>query len=422
MTPGSATEATVDRTRATGREFVALVTCMMATGAIGIDLMLPAFADMRTEFGMTPDSTHVGWIITAYFLGMAVGPWLYGPISDRHGRRMPLLAGLGVYVLAAAMAALAPSFGWIIVSRFVWGLGAAAPRVLSLAMLRDRYHGAGMARLMSMIMAVFLLVPILAPGLGAGLNAIAPWRIVFWAPAALAAALAVWVFKRLPETLTVEQQRPFNRASLTEAIRTVLHNRQTMCFALAITFLFAVMTSYLAGSELIVREVYGYGAYYPLFFGVVGIVLALSSLNNARLVGKVGVTVLVRRMAVVGVVLASMLTVVAFTGAGRPNFWLFSSALALTVPLAQGLVPNANTAAMMPMRHVAGTASAVIGTISTAGGALLGGLVTSTFDGTVRPFAIGILLLISASTLLVLFGATSRGPSTGDVAIEPPLL
>ena len=187
---------------ASGREFIALVTALMATGAMAIDLMLPTFPDIRKEFGMAADSAQVGWIVTAFFLGLAVGPWLYGPASDRYGRRPLLFAGMILYIVSALAASVAPSFGWIVAARFVWGLGAAAPRSLSLAMIRDRYDGNAMARLMSMIMAVFLLVPIIAPSVGAALNAIAPWRIVFWVPAALAVVLMLWA-RRLPETLSV---------------------------------------------------------------------------------------------------------------------------------------------------------------------------------------------------------------------------
>jgi DHA1 family bicyclomycin/chloramphenicol resistance-like MFS transporter len=235
--------------------------------------------------------------------------------------------------------------------------------------------------------------------------------VVFWLPALIAAALTVWAYRRLPETLTPERRRPFTRAALLEGAKAVVSNRQTMCFTLAITFLFGVMTSYLGSSELIVDDVYGYGEYFPAFFAAVGILLAVSALNNARLVGRIGLTVLVRRMAVIGVGLATLLTIVAFTNGGRPNFWLFTAALAITVPLAQGLVPNANTAAMMPMAHVAGTASAIIATITTAGGALLGGLVGGAFDGTVRPFAVGVLVFISISAALILFGATTSDQS-----------
>jgi DHA1 family bicyclomycin/chloramphenicol resistance-like MFS transporter len=398
------------------REFIALVISLMAMGALAIDLMLPAFPDMRVEFGMAADSSQVSWIVTAFFLGMAIGPWFWGPASDRFGRRAPLFIGMGVYVASAIVATLAPSFGWVIAARILWGIGAAAPRSLAVAMIRDRYEGDAMARLMSLIMAVFLLVPIVAPTVGAGLNAIAPWRVVFWAPAVIAAGVSVWAFKRLPETLAVERRRPFNRRAVTEAAKVVVTNRQTMCFTLAITCLFAVMTGYLASSELIIEDVYGYGHWFPLFFGAVAILLAVSSLNNARLVSRMGITLLVRRMAVIGVAMAALLTVVSFMNDGKPNFWLFSVVLALTVPLAQGTVPNANTAAMLPVPHVAGTASAIIATITIAGGAVLGGAVASAFDGTVRPFAVGTLIFMSLSAVLILFGATTRAEAVAETA------
>jgi DHA1 family bicyclomycin/chloramphenicol resistance-like MFS transporter len=406
----------VDRPTAGRREFIALVTSLMAMSALAIDLMLSTFPDIRAEFGMAPDSTQVGWMVTAFFLGLAAGPWLYGPISDRFGRRRPLFVGMGLYIAAAAMASIAPSFGWMIAARVLWGLGAAAPRSLAVAVIRDRYEGEGMARLMSMIMAVFLLVPIIAPGVGAGLNAIAPWRIVFWVPGLTALAVTTWAFLRLPETLHPERRRPFTRSALTAAGRAVLTNRQTMCFTLAMMFLFGVMTSYLASSELIVDDVYDYKQYFPLFFGAVGVLLALSSLNNARLVGRLGVTALVRRMSVIGVGLAAGLTAVSFINGGHPNFWLFTLVVGITVALAQGLMPTANTAAMMPLPHVAGTASAIIATITTAGGSLLGNLISGMFDGTVRPFALGSLVFITISAVLILFGATTRsGAPTADV-------
>jgi MFS transporter, DHA1 family, multidrug resistance protein len=405
------------------REFIAIVTSMMAMGALGIDLMLPTFPDMRAEFGMAADSSDVVWVITAFFLGMAVGPWLYGPISDRFGRRRPLFAGIVLYIAAAVVAAIAPSFGWIVASRFVWGLGAAAPRSLSLAMIRDRFDGNVMARLMSMIMAVFLLVPIVAPSFGSALNAIAPWRIVFWVPAIAASALLVWAIRRLPETLTPERQRPFTRAALIDAGKAVVTNRQTVCFTLAITFLFGLMTGYLASSELILDDVYGYGAWFPLFFGCVAVLLAASALNNARLVGRLGITRLIRRTSFVLLAATTLFLTVALVSDGEPPFWLFAITIALLMPVAQGMIPNCNTAAMMPVPHVAGTAAAIIGTVTTAGGSLLGSAVSSAFDGTIRPFAIGVSIYIAIAMALILFGATSRGPANDEtVHAELPLL
>ncbi|MSO60280.1 MAG: Bcr/CflA family efflux MFS transporter [Ilumatobacteraceae bacterium] len=406
MTDSSTPQGARVKGVASGREFIAIVTALMASGALAIDLMLPAFPDMRQEFGMSSDSTQVGWIVTAFFLGMAVGPWLYGPASDRYGRRGLLLGGMALYIASALIACVAPSWQWIIVSRFVWGLGAAAPRTLSMAMIRDRYEGNAMARLMSNIMAVFLLVPILAPGIGAGLIAIAPWRIVFWFPALLASFLMIWA-TRLPETLAVERRRALTRLAFTQALKEVVGHRQTVCFALAITFLFGVMASYLASSEVILSDVYGYSSWFPLFFGSVAVILALNSLNNARLVHKIGITQLVRRMVIVAMCTSFVFLLISRLNHGHPNFWLYAISLACVIPVAQGLVPVCNTAALIPLPHVAGTASAIISTVTTAGGALLGNIGSSSFNGTIQPLAIALTVYIFIAAILILIGATS---------------
>jgi len=403
-------QGTPVRKVATGREFIILLTCLMASAALSIDLMLPAFPEMRQEFGMSPDSTEVSWIVTSYFLGLAVGPWLYGPASDRYGRRAPLFAGLTLFIVGALLASVAPSWGWVISARFIWGLGTAAPRALSTAMIRDRYEGTAMAQLMSRMVAVFLLVPILAPSVGAGLIKIAPWRIVFWVPAGVALILMVWS-RRLPETLALDKRRPFTWKAVGQAGREVVTHRATLSFIVAMTFLFAVMTTYLSGSEVIVEDVYGYGSWFPMIFGTLAVLLAINSLNNARIVQRMGINKLVRQSALVGVGTSLLLVIVSLTNNGKPNFWLFFIALALVVPIAQGLVPNCNTAAMMPVPHIAGTASSIIATVSTAGAALLGNLATSQFDGTVRPLALIIFTFISIGAIAIFIGTKATAPS-----------
>jgi len=394
---------------------VLLVTALMAMTALGIDLMLPAFPKIRHEFHMSADSTRVAWIVTAYFLGMAIGPWLYGPASDRFGRRRPLYAGLVLYAGAATLAAVAPSWPLVVVARVLWGIGASGPRSLAVAMIRDRHEGDEMARLMSLIMAVFLLVPIVAPGLGALLSSVFPWRAVFWFPAIVAVLLMVWA-RRLPETLALDKRRPFTWRAVGAAAREVVSNRQTMALTISMTFLFGVMTIYLSGTEVIFSSVYGYSAWFPLFFGLVGVLLALNSLNNARLIGRFGATTLVRVAAVLGVVMAGVLTVVATLGSGRPNFWLFAVVLALLIPICQGLTPPSNTIAMTPLPHVAGTASALIATFTAAGGALLGNLGTSAIHESVSPFAIFMLVYFAGAMVLTLWGTARPVRSIAEPA------
>ena len=389
------------------KEFIAIVTSFMALGALAIDIMIPAFPDMRREFGMSPDSTDVGWIITAFFLGVAVGPWLYGPASDRYGRKKPLAVGTVIYIASALLACIAPTWGWVKFSRFVWGLGAGAPRAIATAMIRDRYEGDAMARLMSTLMAVFLLVPIIAPSFGAGLIAILPWRSVFVCPAILTALLLIWS-RRLPETLAPERRRPFTWSSVGSAAREVVTHRQTISFTLAVMFLFSVMTAYLAGSEVIVEDVYGLGPWFPLIFGCIAFVFSMNSLNNARMVRTYGTIPLIRRLVVLATTSAAFFLGVAWFTDGAPPFWLYMTAIVLVVPIAQGLNPLCNTAAMMPVAHIAGTASSVMATVTTAGGALLGGLASDRFDGTVRPLATWLFGFISLAAILVLVGTKKQ--------------
>jgi DHA1 family bicyclomycin/chloramphenicol resistance-like MFS transporter len=402
-----ATPAPSTRGVANGREFMALVTALMAMTALGIDLMLPAFPDIRAEYGMAADSTQVGFVITAYFFGMAIGPWFYGPLSDRIGRRRPLYAGLILYCAAASMAALAPTWPLLVVARFLWGIGASGPRSLAVTMVRDRNEGDQMARLMSMIMAVFMLVPIIAPALGAGLIHVLPWRSVFWFPAVMAVVMMVWA-RRLPETLKPENSRPFTIRAVATAGREVVTHRQAMAMTVAMTFLYSSMTAYLASSEVIIGDVYGYEAWFPLFFAAVALLFAANSLFNARLVQHIGVIRLVRRMSLVGIALCTGFFLVSLTNGGKPNFWLFAVSLAIAMPMAQGLSPNCNTAAMTPLPHVAGTASAIIATMTTAGGAILGAVAASAFDGTVRPFAAYLLAFMCLAAACIWWGTSGR--------------
>lgn len=392
------------------REFVLSIIAFMSSTALAIDIMLPAFPEMRAEYGMTPGSADVAWIITAFFLGMAAGPWLYGPASDKYGRLVPLRCGLAIYVLAALLASIAPSWGWVIASRFLWGIGSAGPRSITMAMVRDRYAGDAMARLMSLIMSVFLLVPIVAPTLGAGLISFLPWRSVFIVPAVVGVGLILWTF-RIPETLSPENVRPFTLRDTGRGIREVLRHRRTIGFTLATGFLFGIVTSYLSASEIVLEDVYGYGDWFPLYFGVIAVLFAVNSLSNARFVRLVGTDTLLRRLSAYCSVMALVLLVVSATGDGVPNFWLFTLAVALLVPVSQGMGPLSNTAALTPVPHVAGTAAALNATFTTAIGALLGNLGAGHIDGSVMPFSVAVAAYTAAATLLINWSIRDRSSS-----------
>ncbi|HSL59228.1 MAG TPA: MFS transporter, partial [Acidimicrobiales bacterium] len=239
------------------RQLTALLAMSMALSALGIDLMLPAFDEIRAELGMAEGATAVTGLITAYFLGLAVGQLVYGPVADRFGRRRALYIGYAVYGVGALATTVAPSFGLMLLGRFVWGLGAAGPRVVTLAVVRDRYEGDRMSRAMSSIMAVFILVPVVSPALGAGIVAVASWRWVFGVCVIAAAVMAVWAL-RLPETLREEHRMERLRfAPIARAARIVVSDRRAVAYTLAMTSLYGALTSYLGTSENLIGDTFG---------------------------------------------------------------------------------------------------------------------------------------------------------------------
>lgn len=374
----------------------------MGMAALSIDILLPAFPDIRREFALPPDSARVSLLITAFFFGMAVGQLFYGPLSDGVGRKRPLAVGLVIFAVAGVGTVMATSLGAMVIWRFVWGFGAAAPRSLTMAMIRDTSEGDAMARLLSMIMATFILVPVFAPSVAALLLKVTSWRWVFAVPIVMAVVQLV-TLRWLPETLAPQRRRSVGPSALVEAARAVVTSRRSMGYGLAVVFLFGVMSSYIGGSELIFDDVYGEGSRFPLIFAVVAVCFGTASLFNGRVVGMFGLARVLRVGSLLAVALAALMAAVIWFTDGKPPLIVFIALLCLMLPVTSALVPNCNTAAMMPLPHVAGMATALLGTASTAGGALLGALSNRAFDNSARPFAGFAFLYIALAAASIRF-------------------
>ena len=401
-------------------EFTSLLAMSMALAALGIDLMLPAFGAIRRDLQLAPDSTAVAGMVTAYFVGLAVGQLGYGPIADRYGRKPALYIGYAIYAVGALAATVAPTLPLLLASRLIWGLGAAGPRVVTLAVVRDSFEGERMSRAMSFIMAVFILVPVLAPALGAGLLALGSWRWVFATCMLAVAVMAVWAV-RLPETLHEEHRAELRFGRVFAAARFVASDRQTVTYTLAMTALYGAFTSYLASSEIIFGETFGRAAAFPLIFGGLALVMGGAMLTNARVVGRVGTRRLAHCVLLAYVVVAAALAVVAVATGGTPPLWLFLICMAAMLSSHALLIPNFNTMAMAPMAAVAGTASSVIGAVQIAVGALLGAMLDRAFDGTIRPLAFGFLGYGLVALALVVWGERGRlfGPLADPGVVTP---
>ncbi len=373
------------------RAFIGVLAMCMAVTALAIDSVLPAFPEIRRALDLQEGATAVTGLITFFFIGSSLGLLPAGLLADRFGRRPVMWGGLVLYVVGAIGSILAPSLGVMFVARFVWGLGSAGPRVAAMAMVRDAYSGAQMAKQMSLIMAVFILVPTFAPALAAGILLVAPWQVVFWMCAAVAVVVALSVVL-LPETLTTEGRRTLGGKDLWRSCRSVLATPGTLGYLLSLTALFGVFMSYLASSEIILDQVFGLGSWFPVFFGALAVTMGGAMLLNGRVVERLGL----RRIIALGfganLIATSCLVVVAVVTSGTPPFWLYVMLLGTVLFFQQMLIPNLNAAAMEPLGGVAGTGAAILGMVPGVVGSLIGGLIDRQFDGTIRPLAIGFVI------------------------------
>jgi len=397
------------------RELLTLLSAIMALMALGIDLMLPAFDDIRAAYDLGEGSPETGQVITVFFLGLAVAQLVYGPLADRFGRKPVLYIGSAIYLVGAIGSALAPTFELLLVSRFIWGVGAAGSRVVATAIVRDRFEGTAMASAMSQVMAVFMLVPVLAPTIGTGLIAIFPWRSVFWFCAFFAVVITLWSL-RLRESLAPEDRRPLAFGSAIEGYTEVARTRVTAGYTVSTIFLQGVFTTYLASSEILITEVFDREAQFPIVFGIVAMLFALGAIVNGRVVAIVGIHRLVNRVYLVLIPLTLASVVLSVSADGQPSFWIFMPLLALTLGSFMFLMPNLNTAALTPVGHLAGTASALSGAARMAGGAVLGTIISAQVSDSTTPFSIGVALLCLGSWASVLV-VRYRSP---DIAVANP--
>lgn len=381
-------------------ELLALISAIMALTAVAIDVMLPAFDDIRVAFDLAEGSGDVGRIVTVFFFGLAVAQIVYGPLADRFGRKPILYLGISIYLLGAVGSALAPTFELLLVSRFVWGVGAAGSRVVAIAIVRDRFEGDAMARAMSQVMAVFVLVPILAPSLGTAIIAVLPWQGVFWFCVVWAGLVTMWSL-RLRETLDPHDRRPLSFRSTGRGFVEVTRTPVTAGYTIASVFLQGVFTAYLASSEVIIGDIFGRQEQFALVFGGVAVLFGVAALVNGRLVERLGIDRIVKSVFTVLMPLCVVLVALAIAGGGEPPIWLFMPTLGLILSAFMFLLPNLNSAAMSPVGHIAGTASALTGAVRIALGAVLGTIISANVVDSVTPFALGVAAMCTGAGITV---------------------
>lgn len=392
-------------------QFIAIVASMMALNALAIDVMLPAFPNIQAGFGIT-DANQVQFILLSYIVGFGGAQLIFGPISDRFGRRAPLFVGIAIYAVCAIAGALAPSFEFLLIARFVQGIGAAATRVIAISVVRDTHSGRGMAATMSLVMMVFMVVPVFAPMIGQVITLAGNWHLIFIFMAVVSLMVGAWAMMRLPETLSDEHRRPLTVKSISAAFMIVLTNRTALFYTLATSFYFGSLFGFLNVAQPIYVDLYGLGAYFPVAFAAVAVAMAGSAFVNSRLVGRFGQRRLSHGALLAYLGFSVVLSVLTFIG--PIPFWLFFGISILMMPLFGFVGSNFNSIAMEPLGAIAGTASSALGFAQTVIGGLVGAAIGQTFDGTVFPLAAGYATVSAVSLVMVLIAEKGRLFGTGS--------
>lgn len=381
-------------------EFIALIAALMALNSLAIDVMLPALPAMGEALRVAHENERQ-YVLTSYLVGFGIAQLFFGPLSDRFGRRPPLMVGLAIYVAAAALAVIAPNFYTLLILRFVQGVGAAATRVVGQSAVRDRFAGRAMGEVMSLIFMVFMVIPVVAPAIGQVLLFSGHWELIFLFMAGLAGVISLWAYLRLAESLAPENRRPLHPRVVAQGFGLVFSNRSALFYGVSSIFVMGALFGFIGTAQQIYVDIYGLGAWFPVAFAGVAGLMSLSSFLNSRIVGRFGM----RRVAHAALLCFAVMSGIWLTLAlcDLLPFAAFMAVFALTM-FSFGMVgSNTQALAMEPLGAVAGTASSVFGFMQTVGGAAIGAWIGAHYDGTVVPTAAGyfILALISIGCVLI---------------------
>lgn len=383
-------------------EFVALMALVTAAVAFSIDSMLPALPDIAAQ--LTPENVNrAQLVLTAFMVGMGIGTFFAGPISDSIGRKPAVTLGFGIYAMAALGCMFANSLDLLLALRFIQGLGAAAPRIATMAIVRDLYQGREMARIISFVSMVFILIPAVAPMLGAQVIAIFGWHGVFGSFVVLAIIGTTWLNLRQAETLPPAARRPFSLRAIFSGMVEVLGNRQIILVTVVLALGFGQMFTLLSTAQQLFGTTYGRAESFPYWFAGMALVSGCANLLNAKLVLRLGMRLIARAAYAMQIVVSTVMCIL-FFGNLLPDWAQFPAFLfwAVSVFSMAGVTfGNLNALALQQMGHLAGTTASVVSAFSTFGAVAIAAPVGQLYDGSPKPMMVATLICSSLAFYLM---------------------
>ena len=381
------------------KEFIVMMAALISIVAISIDAMLPALGLIGVDLKAT-NANQPQLIVGFIFIGMTIGQLINGPLSDAIGRRKILFAGIGIYLFGSVICMISQSMEIMLLGRILQGFGVSGPYIASQSIVRDKYSGRAMARIMSLVMMIFIMVPTLAPALGQAVLFFGSWRYIFGLYIIYATSIFLWAYFRLDETLPIEKRRPFDFSHILNAAKIVVTTKATLLYTLATGCVFACLIGYISSVQQIYQTQYGVGELFALFFGAQALSSALSSLINSRLVERLGMRYIVLRTLICISILSAVFLTIQII-AGPAPLWMFftyGTAVFFSIGLLFG---NLNALAMEPMGDMAGIAAAIIGAISSVISITCGTIIGQLYNGTTIPLTAGFMLLTCAAIVFI---------------------
>jgi len=380
-------------------EFIALMASLMSVVALAIDALLPALDVIGISLGVQ-DTANNQLIITMIFLGLGIGPLLFGPISDATGRKPIVYLGFLIFLGASFICVFAQSLEIMILGRILQGVGLSAPRTICIAIIRDLYEGDYMARIMSFVTVVFLLVPIVAPAAGKLVLDYLDWQSIFYMQLFFSALVCFWFWKRQRETLLENKRIPFSVSIFNKGFREVLSEKSTMGYTAISGFVFGSFMVYLSGSQQIFEVQYGMKDEFPFIFAGLSIAIGLAIFTNGSFVVKYGMQKMVTT-ALYGFFIVSTVFVILFFGDKNPSIWVLLGFFGLQFFAIGFLFGNLRALAMEPMGHIAGMAAAITGFFATLMAIPISTLIGRYIETEVWPVFLGFMICSGISIFLL---------------------
>ncbi|GAB5457963.1 MAG: multidrug effflux MFS transporter [Henriciella sp.] len=386
-------------------EFVVMIASLMSVNALAIDTMLPALGMIADHYRLAVENDQQ-LVVFAYVLGFGAPQLVFGPVSDRFGRKRLLQICLIGYMATGFYCMFTQSFAALLGARFIQGVFASGVRVVAVSIVRDLLAGRQMARVMSLSLTIFMAVPILAPSVGSVVLMFASWQWTFGVLSVFALVVFVWMQIRLPETLKPEDRKPFTVKQSFLAYKQVLTTRVTFGYMCAGGVSFGALFAFIASCEQIFRDVFDIHETFALWFAGIAIFLAVANFVNSRIVERIGMR-RISHTVTIAFILMSLLTAGAMQVFGEKLF-IFYPLFGLTFACFGMMGANFSALAMEPLGKIAGTASAAYGFASTTVASGVGYLVASRFDGTVTPVMFGYTAIGIAALIIILITEKGR--------------